>query len=59
MKAGTIPKINISNRPRSTVFFLPINLITPLLRRTKIVIIIAGIVAKLSTEARPILGLLA
>ena len=52
-KAGRGPKIIIKPIPNNTVFFFPILFMTRLLINTKIVIIIAGIVAKLSTEANP------
>ena len=55
-KAGSGPKIIIKPIPNNTVFFLPILFITRLLSNTKIVIIIAGMVAKLSTEANPSSG---
>ena len=55
-KAGSGPKMMIKPIPNNTVFFFPILFMTRLLINTKIVIIIAEIVAKLSTEAKPSSG---
>ena len=56
INAGSGPKMMIKPIPNNTVFFFPILFMTRLLINTKIVIIIAGIVAKLSTEAKPSSG---